>query len=190
MARPKEFCPNAALERAMEAFWERGFEATSLSDLTERMGIQRASLYNAYGDKQQLFRAALAHYQCRHLEFVRQVLAHSPSPRTGIESLLKGTCEDCAARKGCLCVNSAVELAAHDPDTAEILRSHSAEIKRLLSSTVQAGQVAGEFGQSLDADHAAELLMVALFGLNVSTKAGSTRNELESAIELVLRALS
>lgn len=173
----------------MEAFWERGYEATSLSDLTERMGIQRASLYNAYGDKQTLFLAALRHYQGRHVEFVRQVLAHSPTPRAGIEALLKGTCEDCAARKGCLCVNSMVELASHDPHTGGILREHNSEIKRMLAEAFASAQELGEFGASTNPSAAAESIMVALFGLNVSTKAGATKDELESAIELVLRGL-
>lgn len=92
MARPREFDQDKALEEAMHVFWEKGFEAASLSDLTARMGIQRPSLYSAFGDKKGLFEAALRKYTSSHAAYVRGSLHKHSSVKEAFRSFLKMWC--------------------------------------------------------------------------------------------------
>src|SRR5262245_35751076 len=90
MSRPKSFSPDSALDAAMQAFWEKGYGATSLTDLTERMGVQKASLYGTFGDKRALFLAALGRYQDQGYERLRAALER-PGP---VRALVRGLFED------------------------------------------------------------------------------------------------
>ena len=126
MARPKEFDVEQALEAAMRAFWERGYEATSLSDLTEAMGVPKASLYATYGDKHRLFLAALARYSRHELDGLRAALA-GRSPRAALEAVFAGAVSSLDPRdshRGCFVANSVAEVGPHDAEAAEILRRH------------------------------------------------------------------
>jgi TetR/AcrR family transcriptional repressor of nem operon len=115
VSRTKEFDPAEVLDRALEQFLERGFEATSIEDLVRATGLSRASLYNAFGDKQRLFEAVLDRYEARQMERLRRIMAEAGSPRAAIQRVL----ESAGARGddyGCLVVNTGVELAGHNKE--------------------------------------------------------------------------
>src|SRR5439155_6557880 len=117
MARPKAFDPDQAAQEAMEAFWERGYNATSVSDLLAEMGLHRGSLYGTFGDKKQLFLAALDKYQDQNVAMIREVLEQPGSARQAIVALLDVAIERCTgagAARGCLAAKAAMELAPHD----------------------------------------------------------------------------
>src|SRR6185295_14348282 len=98
MARPKAFDPDTAAQEAMETFWERGYNATSVNDLLAEMGLNRGSLYGTFGDKKQLFLAALDKYQDQNVAMIRDVLGneeHDGSARAAIEALLNLAIEKC-----------------------------------------------------------------------------------------------
>ncbi|HJS75619.1 MAG TPA: TetR/AcrR family transcriptional regulator, partial [Vicinamibacteria bacterium] len=120
MGRPREFDRDEALDRAVQVFWSRGFERTSVEDLTDSMGIQRGSLYAAFGDKHQLFLAALDRYEERFYRDTLRFLEEG-SPREGIRRVFQQVVSDCACgggAKGCFITNTAVALAEDDPETA------------------------------------------------------------------------
>ena len=127
MARPRSFDEPDALEAAIDCFWDRGYETTSIRDLTERMGVSAPSLYNAFGDKRRLFVLALERYaDCRMRERIGR-LEETCSPKVAIvtffEELISRSLSD-KERRGCLIVNSALEVAPHDQELREIVASY------------------------------------------------------------------
>src|ERR1700751_4752519 len=118
MARPREFDESAALDAAVDCFWREGYEATSVRDLATRMGITGTSLYNAFGDKHSLFREVLRRYAERS---TRERIARLESilpPKAAVCAFLGEIIERSvdSDRRGCLLVNTALEMAPHDPE--------------------------------------------------------------------------
>jgi len=129
MARPREFDLNEALHAAMLLFWENGYEATSVDDLLQRMGINRASLYGAFGEKRELFLQALKQYEKQFGYDLLLERARQGSPKRAIKELFAETIEQLtetppANRRGCFMQNTALELAPHDPEIGEIVREN------------------------------------------------------------------
>lgn len=123
MARPREFDEHAVLDAAVHRFWVHGYEATSVRELAQSMGITGASLYNAFGDKRSLFRKALAHYVAQSFGDRVSRFEHLP-PKDAITSFFQEIVERSISdkdRKGCLLVNSALEVAPHDPEFQETI---------------------------------------------------------------------
>ncbi len=117
MARPREFDVADALQDALEVFWRKGYEATSMQDLVAAMGIQKASLYAAFGDKHALYRAALRRYQQATLDELATHLAKAASPLAAIRGFVDEVATHAAGkdgRRGCFCVNASSELAPSD----------------------------------------------------------------------------
>ena len=119
MARPREFDEVTALEAAIECFWHRGYEATSVRDLADKMGYPVPSLYNAYGDKRALFVQALEHYLDHSARALIKRLESSLPPKQAIrrfiEEIIERSVND-RERRGCFLINSALEVAPHDSE--------------------------------------------------------------------------
>ena len=135
MARLKAFDEDKAIDAAVDCFWVRGYEATSVRDLAERMGIGGASLYNAYGDKRALFITALERYANRSMRERIARLEASGRPKQAIEAFLAEIIDRSLkdrARKGCLLVNSALDVAPHDAEIGKVGRGLPRRNSRLL----------------------------------------------------------
>lgn len=114
MVRQREFDEEKALDEALLLFWEKGYRATTLSDLTAKMGIQRPSLYSAFGDKEELFEAALRKYTTQHAAHIRTKLQNNLSVKEAFHTLFAELVEEeygHGPSKGCFCINTIVELA-------------------------------------------------------------------------------
>ena len=112
MVGTRQFDEDALLEVALKTFWQNGFAATSMIDVAEATGVQRGSLYNAYGDKERLFLLAFERYSSRFLDSVRQVLSN-PDPAVALTALFKGivaNMSEGAPSRGCLTTKTAIEL--------------------------------------------------------------------------------
>ena len=107
VGRPREFDEEAVLAAVMEAFWHKGYEATSVADLTERTGLNKASLYRFFGDKHSLFKTALECYTQASFRDVKQVVVHK-SPLANIHAIIDKLTEDAEEGKGCLMVNLSI----------------------------------------------------------------------------------
>ena len=147
MGRPKAFETDVAIGAARDVFWARGYEATSVDDLTRAMRLGRASLYHAFGDKHALFLRALDRYAAERMSDLRRGLASAPSARAAIANVLRGTVEGLwsdGERRGCLLVNSTTELAAVDPAVAmragEGFERVAAEFRSVLERGQQAAR--------------------------------------------------
>lgn len=192
MARPKEFDPHVALTAAMEKFWENGFDATSLVDLTECMGVQKASLYATYGDKRTLFIKALTQYQDHHFEKFQRELEVAASVREYLRNTLLLWMREAATReraRGCFCVNTAVELGPRDPEIAKMLTAHSKRCVDAIAKGLERGKSMGEFRLDLDTQVAARSIYVLVYGVSAAGKGCFTAEELEPVIDREMASL-
>ncbi len=169
----KQFDVDDALTAAMRAFWARGYEATSMQDLTACMGINRGSLYATFGDKRALFIQALRRYDAVHRQAWVATLAEEPSAKRAIlgafEAVIASVLKD-GARDGCLLVNTALELSPHDPEISEIVRASLAEMEGFFRRMVAKGQAAGEIPANLKAVETARALLGLFVGLRVLSR--------------------
>ena len=166
----KSYNEEQVLSRAMEAFWARGYEATSISDLVKATGINRGSMYAAFSDKRTLFIRSLTYYdQHYRAEFLRHVRAEH-SPRNAIVSAFEqviAAADNDADRRGCLLVNTALELAPHDTEIDEIVHSSFGEVEGFFRQSIEDGQAAGEIDPSLNAENTGRALFGLFIGLHV-----------------------
>jgi TetR/AcrR family transcriptional repressor of nem operon len=192
MARPREFEETAVLEAAIQCFWAKGFEATSMRDLIERMGMTSASVYNAFGDKRALYRRALAHYL--ESSFGERVIRLETSlpPRQAIErffvEIIDRSMND-AARRGCMMVNSALEAVPDAPEAQDIIDDFLTRAEGFFQRCVQAGQHDGSISHLQPAQDLGRLLLGVLLGIRVLARAKPQRPLLESVVRPVLALL-
>ncbi|WP_340005761.1 TetR/AcrR family transcriptional regulator [Paenibacillus sp. FSL K6-0276] len=193
MGRNREFDEEKVLESAMELFWEKGYEATSLSDLTSRMRIQRPSIYSAFGDKKELFEAALRKYTMSHASRVRARLQSNPSVkeafRSFFEDLVAEEYSD-SVNRGCFCINTMVELAPHDEKFEILTREHQMYLSVIFQETIERGIQSGELESSVNAKALSQALIVSLIGLTVLLKSRPERSFVDNAIAVTLTLLN
>ncbi|WP_342417402.1 TetR/AcrR family transcriptional regulator [Paenibacillus sp. FSL R10-2782] len=192
MVRPREFDEEKALDAAMQLFWEKGFEATSLSNLTSKMGIQRPSIYAAFGDKKQLFEAALRKYTQSHAANVRSRLLSSASVKEAICSFFEGVVAeeyDEGPNLGCFCINTMVELAPHDEKFEILTREHQMYLSTVFQETIERGIRSGELEATTDARALAHTMISLLIGITVMMKSRPERSFVDHAVATTLMLL-
>jgi TetR/AcrR family transcriptional regulator, transcriptional repressor for nem operon len=192
MARPREFDEAAALDAATDCFWRDGYEATSVRDLAARMGITGTSLYNAFGDKRSLFRQALQRYAERSMRERIARLERTLPPKQAIRSFLDEIVErslDDQDRRGCLLVNSALEIAPHDPQLGAEVAARLAEIEAFFRRAVTAAQADGSVPSDSDPADLARLLLGVTLGVRVLARADPRRELLQGVIRPALALL-
>ena len=192
MPRPREFDEATALEAALECFWQRGYEATSVRDLAASMGLTAPSLYNAFGDKQQLFARALQRYlDCTTRDRLRRLETSLP-PKEAIfrffDEIIEHSIND-QKRKGCFLVNSALEVAPHQNELGIVIADQFANIEAFFKRTIGAAQADGTAPRGIDAKDTARLLLGILLGLRVLARTTPNRALLEGMIRPALALL-
>jgi TetR/AcrR family transcriptional regulator, transcriptional repressor for nem operon len=192
MARPKEFDPDAAAQEAMEAFWERGYAATSVNDLLAEMGLNRGSLYGTFGDKKKLFLAALDKYSEQRGQELRDLLDRPGSARSALVELVQrsaGCCMTEQGRRGCLAGKAAMELAPQDKDVGDWLKKYHRRNVDLVARAIARGQEQGEIRSSLDARATARFLLNTLAGLRLLGTISPSESEVHDVVKLTLKVL-
>jgi TetR/AcrR family transcriptional regulator, transcriptional repressor for nem operon len=192
MARPKEFDESAALDTAVDCFWRDGYEATSVRDLAARMGITGTSLYNAFGDKRSLFRQALQRYGERSTRERIGRLESTLPPKQAIRAFLGEIVEhslDDGDRRGCLLVNSALEIAPHDPELGAEVAARLGEIEAFFRRTLTAAQADRSVPPDRDPADLARLLLGVTLGVRVLARSNPDRELLEGTIRPALALL-
>ncbi|MEV5114376.1 TetR/AcrR family transcriptional regulator [Peribacillus frigoritolerans] len=192
MVRQREFDEEKALDDAMLLFWEKGYKATSLSDLTAKMGIQRPSLYSAFGDKEKLFEAALRKYTKLHASHIRKKLQNKLSVKEAFHTIFEDLVEEEykeTPNKGCFCINTMVELAPHDEKFEILTREHQMYLSIIFQETIVRGIRSGELESSLNAKVLAQTLVVSLIGLTVLMKSRPERSFVENSVAMILSLL-
>lgn len=187
--RPRSFDRDAALDKAMFAFWERGYEATSISDLTASLGISAPSLYAAFGDKRKLFDEVVVVYGGRYGDFASVALAEEPTAREALGRILHEAAEvytDPAHPPGCMVISAAVNTTSDE--VAEALRVRREANLVSFESRIRAGVAAGELPADTDTRALARYAGAVLQGMSQQSRDGAGREELEAVAELAMRA--
>ncbi|MFF2909819.1 TetR/AcrR family transcriptional regulator [Paenibacillus sp. NPDC057934] len=190
MARSKEFEIDDVLEKAMNLFWLQGYEKTSMQDLVTGMGIHKRSMYDTFGDKHSLYMKAVERYGRSAAERMKEQAEAQPTAKGAIRSMFEMVLRnDTGMPKGCLMVNTAVELSLHDPEVDSLVQDSFLSSERLLEKLVSNGQASGEISQRLEAPALATYLHNALIGLRVTVKTGLDPSRLKQIVDLTLAAL-
>ncbi|BBH71696.1 TetR family transcriptional regulator [Actinoplanes sp. OR16] len=186
--RPRGFDADAALDRAIEVFWRHGYEGTSLTDLTEAMGINKPSMYAAFGNKEDLFRKAVARYAEADMAYAREAL-EQPTARAVIESFLRANA-DALTRPdrpaGCLSVQGGLAGGTGNGHIADFLAQSRAGGEKALADRLSR---ATELPPEVDPVALARYVMVVSEGNAVHAAAGASRAALHATVDIALRAL-
>lgn len=190
--RPLEFNPDEALERAMDLFWSKGYEATSLSNLLAAMEISKSSFYQAYGSKHELFEQCLARFRERQVARMRAALAGADSGKGFIRSMLASIVADAAGLqtpKGCLIMNTATEFAGRDAAVARLVGHATSDFTDVFAAAIRRAQGAGEISAEKDAETLARFVVSTISGLKTMVKAGFSPQAVEQVAAVALTAL-
>jgi len=192
MAGPnKQFDRDEALGKAVQLFWEHGYEATSMQDLVNVMGINRASLYQTYGNKQELYLASLERYAAQILAHVSGLLNKPGTPLANLRDLFVHVIEQSLEgnMQGCFINNTAVELGPHDARLAENIRGIWVQFEDLFATRLQQAVEQHQLAADTDPHQLAQVLNINLQGLMVKTKANSNKAELIAAVDALFDLL-
>lgn len=192
MARPRAFDEEQALRKAMEIFWRKGFEATSLTDLTETMGLSKSSLYATFGDKDALFARALDLYVAEISAQRVRILRAARTARDGIRDYFEHHIRvalDPRTPPGCLFVNSAVEVDRLAAETAQRLAGRAKTGEAAVRELLDRAQKAGEIARGKDTRGLAVMIVAVAHGLHVMARMHADRRKLQTAADSTVEAL-
>ncbi len=189
--RPRSFDRQAALERAMDMFWERGYQAASMSDLTEAMGINSPSLYAAFGSKEELYREAIGHFAATESDDILAPLSDAPTARAAIEGYLMASAATFTRPgrpPGCMVVLSAVNAVGVGEETSRILREMRAGSITMIEERLSRATAEGELPTSLDRQAIASYYVTVQQGMSIQARDGASRPLLEAIVRGAMAA--
>jgi AcrR family transcriptional regulator len=186
--RPREFDVDEALAAALRVFWRKGYDGTSLTDLTEAMGITRPSLYAAFGNKESLFRKALDLYEREKLAYVREAM-DAPTSRAVAEQLLRGAVAmqtgDCDP-KGCMRIISSVSCGEEAQSIRADLMERRMSSQRALCERLERAKTEGDLPPGTDVNGLCAYLIAILQGIAIQAGSGASKEQLEALLETSL----
>ncbi|MEM8969671.1 MAG: TetR/AcrR family transcriptional regulator [Bacteroidota bacterium] len=193
MARPRNFDEDQVLDRAIEVFWEKGYHATSYEELVNRMGINRASMYNTFGDKHQLYTQALQRYREKSRTQFDRWQASNQRIQETIRMILNEAVQESISdpqRKGCMVVNTATELGPSDPEIAEIIRQNQQQVESVLKELFIQAQQRGEISADLQPEALARFYYNTFSGLRVMARANPDATSYRDVVDIALKVIS
>jgi TetR/AcrR family transcriptional repressor of nem operon len=192
VARTKEFDPDTALQKALELFWERGYEATSMADLVAHLGVARASIYATFGGKHDLYVKAFERYLQTRDPDVVEVLSQPGPVLPAVRSLVEAYAQESLCderRRGCLVVNAAVEIMPRDPQIARRVEASWDNLETALTSALTRARAQGEIPADRDPRALARFLLVVMQGIRVLGRGHPDPGRLRDATEQALAIL-
>ena len=192
MARPREFDEEAALERALDVFWTRGYEATSVDDLCEVTGLSRSSLYATFGGKRELLLKTVDRYSDRRTPIIAAALVRHVAVRDAVAALLKDFIDQIVAgtgRRGCFLGNCAAELPRNDRPAMARVRAGMARTEATFRAALARAKAQDELPPGADVDALARFLTAGIQGLRLVGKVNPDRKTLEDIAATILRCL-
>ena len=192
MARTKEFDTDEVLSKAIDLFWDKGYNGCSMQDVVDGLGLSRSSIYETFGDKRQLFLEALRKYQREGLEALEEDINTTSDIRLALAKVFQSVLpesNDSPLQKGCFMVNSAVELASQDSEIAEIVKVNRLEVEDILCKAIEKGQQSGQLAATLAPRSIARFFYSNLSGIRMMARSGADRKTLEDIIRVSLSVL-
>jgi AcrR family transcriptional regulator len=192
MGRPRAFDMDQALDQALHVFWEKGYEGTSIADLTKAMGINPPSLYAAFGNKETLFKKVLNRYEARRDEIFEEAFA-APTARQAIGRLLESVAERLSGKdgpSGCLMVQAALCGSEECDSVRKDLAARRAQGEILIRKRLERGKKEGDLPKDADLVGLARYLATVMQGMAVQAAGGASRKELRAIANTALRAWS
>ncbi len=185
MPRTKNFDTNVALEDAMNLFWEKGYEATSLADLTEKIGIGKGSFYDTFKGKRELFERSLSHYRNQNLAFMKEMLKSEKDPKKGIRKLFemivhRGLGDE--QHKGCFMSNVCAELGGRDRQIQGFIVNHEKEVAEIFSNYLEGAKLK----KGMKPDQVSRYIMTLMTGLNQEVKVERDPKKLLDVVEVAM----
>lgn len=190
--RPKSFCPDRALENAMQLFWQRGYEAASLQDLQAATGLSKSSLYQTYPSKQAWFVAAFSRYVAQRRALLLEQLDASASPLAFIRERLLSVLEDDGpdgVPRGCMLVNVANEFSLSEPALVPVLRQATAGICQVFERALERAVACGELSNGRDLAARASYLQCVMSGLRTQVKSAVPADSIRATVTVVMTSL-
>ena len=191
MARPRSFDPDEVLDLARDVFWEKGFQGTSLDDITAATGLAKPSLYAAFGDKNALFLNILDRYHARLIANAERVINDGPSAREAILRWLNGFVPFCSGVKGsrgCLSVNTSADSVFAQKDVRTRIEGFNRGLEALLRKRLRADRK--QFSDGFDPDATAHTIIAVYLGLMVLAKDAPEPARVRATLDQVIRLLS
>jgi TetR/AcrR family transcriptional repressor of nem operon len=192
MARTKDFDENEVLTKAIQLFWHKGYNGTSMQDLVDGLGISRSSLYDTYTDKHTLFVKALESYQNSGACQMSEIINNSVSAKETIKQLLRMAIGDLLGDKqhrGCFMVNAEVEVAPHDKEVNDLVCKNDQQMEEAFYQVIQKGKDSGEIKNQQDARALARFIFNAVKGMRVTAKSTADKSVFDDIIKLTISAL-
>lgn len=176
----------------MRVFWERGYQGTSIEDLMKAAGVQKQSLYGAFGDKRSLFLKCLNRYSQQTLLTVQKMVNETDSPLEGIMRVMRYASrpvepKHCPA--GCMMANTALEIGLSDPKIAEEVRRMFRSFERILTIAVRKAQAQGEISVDLDSVAVGQSLANTISGIRILERTGASRQQVKRIVETALASI-
>ena len=191
VGRKREFNREEALEKAMELFWSKGYNAVGLSELLKHMGIQRQSLYNTFGCKHALFLEAVQHYGQTVVRKIEGQLNQPGSPLENLRCVLTKVASDaaCPGYKGCFVANAMMELAPHDPEVAKVVQGLAKQIEKAIERSLKRAIAAQELSADTQAQKVACFLYHVILGFNVRGKICPSHSSVDEVLTIAFSVL-
>jgi len=193
MPRCREFDIGHALDQALNVFWLKGYEATSMTDLMAAMGLSKSSFYECFGSKREALLAALSRYSAREMAETRRHFSADGPVAVLLAEWVRHSIDPAACRPsqrcGCLIVNIAVELAPHDREIEDAVRHHLDMLAAFLAETIQRGNADGSIPSGFEPAHSADMLLNLIAGIQVLVKGGVETHRLAAIIDVQLECL-
>ncbi|WP_316767171.1 TetR/AcrR family transcriptional regulator [Pedobacter frigiditerrae] len=192
MARTKDFDENEVLTKAIQLFWHKGYNATSMQDLVDALGISRSSLYDTYSDKHTLFLKALESYQQAGNAKINEIINQSTSAKETVIKLMELATNDLVGdkqQKGCFLVNAEVEVAPHDQQVSKLVCQNERQMESAFFQVIKKGQERGEIKNTQDALILAKFIFNAMKGMQVTAKTSADATSFWNIIRLTVAVL-
>lgn len=193
MARTKDFDENEVLSKAIQLFWFKGYNGTSMQDLVDALGISRSSLYDTYTDKHTLFVKALESYQITGAAKIQEIIDHTESAKETVKKMLELATNDLVCdkqQKGCFMVNAEIEVAPHDTEISALVCKNDQQMEDAFYRVIQKGKDHGEIKNQQDARALARFMLNTIKGMRVTAKSTTDKAVFDNIISINISALS
>ena len=192
MARTKDFDESEVLTKAMNLFWHKGYNGTSMQDLVDGLGISRSSMYDTFGDKHTLFIRSLENYKQMATTEMKAIVDNAPTAKVAIRRMFELTVTELLSdnqHKGCFLVNAGVEMAPHDTEVNKMLCDNDRQLEKYFNEAIKKGQDSGEISNEQSSHALAQFILNSIKGMRVTAKSAADKKVFRDIVEVTMKVL-